>query len=360
MKVPAARLPVALPKRTGQSFIIEGPSSPVAVLGVVAKALLRRAFYLLALSVVLFYAVHAMPGGAESAYRALDPALDADEIRRLMTLEGRDLPIWHRYLCWWQGRTASGCERWPGGGVLRGDLGYSRAFVRPVWPLLAERLTNTLRYMIPAVGLGLLGSVLFGLWAARTVGRWPDRLISAATFVGQSAPLHWTALLAIVGAAIYWPLFPPGGIAGVDDDSWLDLAHHAALPVACLAGYHAAVWTRYLRLELLSVEARPFVTAARAKGLPEHIVWYRHILPNAIVPLITSVSLVLPSVFSGALVIEKVFSYPGVGLLMIDSVQQQDHLTAMVVFLIYAALAMTATSLADGLVRQLDPRARSP
>ena len=296
-----------------------------------------------------------MPGGAAGAYRALDPSLSASELERLLALEGLDRPIHERYRCWLFGRAASGCRVWPGGGILRGDLGFSRVHQRPVAVLLADRLLHTLRLMMPALLIALLGATVAGVWAAQFEGRWPDKVIGAASILGQSTPVQWGALMAILIGAIYLRAFPPGGIAGVDDNSWLRHMHHAALPVLVLAAYYGAFWTRYLRLELLAVLRRPFVTAARAKGLTSREVWRRHVLPNALVPMVTSVSLMLPAVFSGVLVVEQVFSYPGMGLLMFESIREQDPLTAMVVFLLYAGLAMLATALSDLCVRWLNP-----
>ncbi len=316
---------------------------------------LVRGLYLFVLSVVLFYAVHAMPGGARGAYLALHPDLSSEEVERLLTIEGFDRPIAARYRCWWLGRTAAGCGYWPGGGVLRGDFGYSRLDGRSVGGLLAERWPRTLTLMVPAMMLALLSATGFGFWSARRAGRWPDRLVSIATFGAQATPLHVAAAFAIVVGALYGGFFPPGGAGPVEPSSSLSHIRYAVLPILCLAGYFGAIWTRYLRLELLVVAGRSYVTAARAKGLSEGQVWLRHILPNALTPMLTSVVLAIPSVFSGALVIESVFSYPGIGLLMFDSVRLQDHLTAMVAFLMYAAAAMVATTVGDGLVRWLHP-----
>ena len=317
----------------------------------------RRAAFLFALSFVLFSAVDMMPGGAAGAYRALDPQLSRQEVERLVALEGGNRPLLTRYRCWWLGQQASACGFWPSRGLLFGDLGFSRVYQRPVADLLGERIGRTFLLMVPAFLLALAGAVRLGLWSAP--GGWPDRAISAATFVGQSLPLQWAGLMAILVGAVYTGAFPPGGVSGIDDDSWWRRVHHLVLPVTCIAAYHGAYWTRYLRLELRSVLQRPFVHAARAKGLTETEVWRRHILPNALVPMLTSVGLSLPSLFSGALVIEQVFSYPGIGLLMFESVREHDHLTATVVFVIYAGLAMLATSLADGLVGRLHPATRS-
>ena len=320
-------------------------------------SVLRRIAFLGALSVALFYAIHGMPGGAGAAYRALDPSLTTEEVERLLTLEGLDQPIHRRYGCWLLGRGASGCARWPARGVLRGDLGHSRVYHQPVTSVLRVRLVSTLALMLPALALAVVASIGLGLWAATREGRWSARVIGALTFVGQSTPLQWGALMAILVGSVYAGVFPPGGAHSIDRATLASRLHHAALPTVCLAAYHSAFWTRYLRLELLRVSSRPFVIAARAKGLTEGQVWRRHVLPNAMVPMLTSVALSLPSVFSGVLVVEQVFSYPGMGLLMYESVLEQDHLTAMVVFLAYAALAMVTTWLADALLFWLHPEA---
>ncbi|MEO1334584.1 MAG: ABC transporter permease [Myxococcota bacterium] len=343
--------------RTGRRFIIDDRRSPVALVRQVTSALIRRVAYICALSVVLFCVIHAMPGGLAGVYRTLDPNLTQAEIDRLLTLEGRNHSVLQQYRCWCLGRTVDGCERWPGGGILRGDLGFSRRFQRPVVDLLMERLGHTIRIMVPAILLAILIAVVCGWGAARWEGRWIDRSIRVVTVALQSAPLQWSGLMAILVGAIYLSVFPPGGVTDFGQDTWRSRFWHAVLPVLCLSAYYGAFWTRYLRMALLSAAARPHVTAARAKGLSEIQVWRHHIVPQGLVPMLTSISITIPSVFSGVLVIEKVFSYPGLGLLMFDSIRFQDPLTAMVGFLLYAMLAMLATVAADALVGWLHPEA---
>ncbi|MEM7675717.1 MAG: ABC transporter permease [Myxococcota bacterium] len=310
-----------------------------------------------ALSFVLFCVIHAMPGGRAGVYRTLDAEMTQAEIERLLALEGRNGTLVAQYRCWWFGRDASGCQRWPGGGIFWGDLGYSTHFQRPVADLLIERLTHTIRIMGPALVLSVMLALILGTAAARWEGHGLDRVIRAATVLSQSSPLQWSGLMAIFIGAIYLGVLPPGGITEVGRDTIASRLRHTVLPVLCLTAYYGAFWTRYVRLALLSAAARPHVMAARAKGLSEAQIWQYHILPLGLVPMLTSVSLTLPSIFSGVLVIESVFSYPGLGLLMFDSIRHQDSLTAMVGFLLYAGTAMFATAVADAAVGWLHPEA---
>jgi peptide/nickel transport system permease protein len=280
------------------------------------------------------------------------------EIDRIRALRGLDRPIASRYACWVLGQRNSTCTWWPSGGLIAGDLGWSSVHHLPVARVVAERLPNTLRIMLPALLLGLLLAIPMGVSAAAHRDRWIDRAINAFSFVGTAAPVHWVALLFVLVFAVELRWLPTGGVRRVQDPSLGSLLVHMILPVTVAAIFFAGRWARHLRSAMLEVMHADFIETARAKGISERAVLYRHALRNALLPLITEVTQALPPLFSGTLVIERIFSYPGIGLLIFESVEQDDHLVAVVVVLISAAVTMGAMLVADVAYYFADPRTR--
>lgn len=311
-----------------------------------------------ALSLGLFYLVQAVPGSPEEMRLGQNPDLSAEALARLRAQQGLDLPTATRYRCWLLGRGAT-CPHWPSAaGVLGGDLGWSRVHQAPVATLVGRRMGLTLALMGPAFGLSILLSVLLGSAAARRPGGGWDRFARGLVAFGLAVPAHWLALLLVLGLSVHLRWFPAGGVERYDAPGLGSRLHHLALPVLVLSVYYVARWTRFVREALGRAAVAPYLDAARAKGLSARAVWWRHALPNALFPLLTVVAQSMPVLFSGALVVERVFAYPGMGLLVFESVEGQDDLVAVTVFLIYAALTFVASALADLGYAWLDPRAR--
>jgi peptide/nickel transport system permease protein len=307
-----------------------------------------------ALSAGLFALVHVLPGSPEAELLAGHPELSADDAARRAALAGLDLPLATRYRCWLLGRNPA-CPRWPNAdGLLQGELGWSTRHQRPVRALLQERLPNTLSLMLPALGLSVLLAVGLGVLAA-TRGRW-DRAVAGVAAVGLALPAHWLGLVAILVFAVGLGWLPSGGVQGFEGGG---RGPYLILPVGVLSVYYVGRFTRYVRAALREELGKPYLDTARAKGLTEAQVILRHALPNALIPLVTVVAQSLPVLFSGALVVERVFAYPGMGLLIFESVEERDHLAAVTVFLIYAGLTFLAAGLADVIYQALDPRTRS-
>lgn len=325
----------------------------------VARRLAFAAVLLLALSMGLFYLLHVLPGSPEEALLASNPDLRAEDIERIRTLRGLDRPIPERYFCWLFGQNAPSCAYWPSErGILGGDLGFSHVHKLPVAEVLAARLPRTMGLMIPAFAIALLAAIGLGAWSALRRGRPIDRLVSVLCFTGMSLPVHWISLMLILIFAVYLGLFPAGGVRSPLDDSFADLLHHAVLPISVLSLGFAARWTRFVRASMLEVLNQDFVRTARAHGLSERQVLLRHVLPNALLPLVTVVAQSAPVLFSGALVVESVFSYPGMGVLILESIVEHDHLAAIVSCLIYAGCALFFALAADLAYAAIDPRIR--
>lgn len=310
------------------------------------------------LSFVSFALLHAMPGDVEEQILAQNPSLSAEQIDRIRSLRGLDRSVGERYGCWLVGAHDGLCSWWPGGeGLVFGDLGWSSVHREPVSALLKRRFAISFSLMFPALLLSLVIAVPLGAYAAARPK--VDRWVRATTFLGLSMPAHWTSLAAVFVFAVRLGWLPASGVVAIGDDGILSRLAHAVLPVGVLVVVFVSRWSRFVREATLAALAEDYVVAARAKGLDERRVLWRHAVPNALFPLITVVTQSLPLLFSGALIVERIFAFPGVGLLIFESVSQQDHLVAMVVFLVYAAVTMIAMALADTLYAWADPRTKA-
>jgi peptide/nickel transport system permease protein len=248
--------------------------------------------------------------------------------------------------------------------AARGDLGYSVSRHATVGRVLASALPNTLLLMGIALVLGVAGGVAAGAWQ----GWRPDSALARVTdrlgLVALSVPEFVLALLLMLGPALALGLFPvggmrqefgPTGIAGV-----VDLLHHAALPALSLAIVLGAVVARHQRAAMREVRDAEFVRAARAKGIPERRILLRHALRNALVPVLTLGGVLLPSLVGGAFLVEKVFAWPGMGLLTVDAVLGRDYHLVVGSVLVTSVGVVAGTFLADVALLWADPRVRRP
>lgn len=314
----------------------------------------------LALTAILFALLHAMPGSPEELLLATNPDLVGEDVERVRHLRGLDLPAATRYRCWLLGRSAA-CPGWPTErGLLAGELGWSVRHRASVADLVSRRLLNTLWLMGPTLVLALLGAVLLGTRAALRPGGPSDRVARAVASLGLAMPAHWLGLLVILTFAVGLGWLPAGGVQSLHAPGAASRAVHLVLPVSVLATYYLARWTRYVRRAMRAELGAPHLDTARSLGMSERAVIWQVALPGALFPLATVVAQSTPVLFSGALVIERVFAYPGMGLLIFESVEGHDYLVAITVFCVYAAVTFAASGLADALYFVLDPRARRP
>jgi peptide/nickel transport system permease protein len=305
---------------------------------------------LLILSVLLFFMVRAAPGGPLAAAER-NPNISREQIELLKKKLGLDQPLPIQFVKWL-------------GGVFQGDLGESIKFHRPVSVMIAERIPNTLLLVGIAFLITLLIALPVGILSARRPYSFFDYFATTLTFIGQSVPVYWLGLALILvfyvnlkNPATGMPLFPSGGMNSVGQEHNLgDLLWHLVLPVTALSAEWAAWYSRFLRSNMLDVMHEDYVRTARAKGLVERVVYYKHALRNAILPLVTLIALDLPSLFAGALFVETIFSWPGMGRLFWDAARGRDYPVLLGVVLIDAILIVGANILADLLYGVLDPR----
>jgi peptide/nickel transport system permease protein len=278
--------------------------------------------------------------------------LTAEDIERLRRNLGLDRPILLQYLSWL-------------GDLIRGDLGVSMIDGRRISALILDRLPNTLVLTSLALVLGGSVAVLLGVLAARHRGKTVDRLIVAMSVVGFSVPQFWLGLVLVLLFAIQFrswglPALPSSGAVGaVAGGDLLDRLAHLVLPVGVLAFFYLCVWSRFMRSSMLEVLSQEYMVTARAKGLSERRAIYSHALRNALLPLITIVGLELPGLVSGSLLVEVVFSWPGIGSLTYQRALQYDFTTVMGLTTVAAIMVVFGNLLADVLYGIVDPRIRA-
>lgn len=316
-----------------------------------AARLAQGAVVVFLVATVVFFLVHAAPGDPFAT--ALENPNVTEQVRaRWRAAYGLDRPVGEQYVRY----LAS---------VARGDLGWSFSRQRPVRDVLAAALPNTLVLAGTALVLAYALGIALAVVQARAPGSWTDRILGGISLFFYAMPDFWLALMVMLIFAFYLELFPvAGAVDPVVHDALplgarlLDRLRHIVLPAGTLALLASAGIARYQRAELLGVLPEEYVRAARARGVPEWRVLVRHALRNALVPTVTLLGLSLPVLLTGTVFVERVFAWPGMGLVALDAVAARDYplVTATV---IVAAAAVTAGSiLADILYRVVDPRVR--
>lgn len=304
---------------------------------------------LLVLSFTFFF-VHLAPGDPTSLFQ--DPRVGPEHARDLRRIWGLDRPLAEQYLVWLESV------------LLEGDWGSSYVHQRPVTEVIRARLPATVLLAGTALTLQFGLGLLIGVSAARRPDSATDHLLRSASLVFYSLPVFWTALMALLLLSYKWSLFPSGHMLSIGADvlSWQDrlgdLLYHLALPVAVLTVAGAGAVARFTRNSMLEVLGADYIRTARAKGLPERRVIWVHALRNAATPLVQLLGLSLPFLLSGSLVIEVVFSWPGLGRLMYDSILARDYPVILAATALSGALVIAGNLLADLLQFVVDPRVR--
>ena len=324
------------------------------------------------LSIVFFALVNLAPGGPLSGYgqaRRIPPQ-EAAKLKRQL---GLDKPLPFQYVVWLVGNDwmkvdlngdgipdSYGTRR----GVLRGDFGYSFRTRQPVLQEIGLRVPNTLYLMSVTLFVALAIAIPSGVISALKQYSPFDFTVTTLAFAGQALPDFWLGLILIIVFYVWLhnpvtgePLLPSGGIYTIGASfSITDRLAHLAMPVAAGALGWLAWYSRFLRSSMLDVIHQDYLRTARAKGVPERTVIFKHALRNALIPLITLLALDLPYIFGGAVFIEMIFSWPGMGLLYYQAVLQRDYPVLMAVLVIGAMFIIVSNLLADILYAYLDPR----
>jgi peptide/nickel transport system permease protein len=314
-----------------------------------ARYLIRRTLQivplLLGISVVLFAVIQAAPGGPEGALleagRFIDPEVIESYRRRL----GVDQPVPVQYARWL-------------GAALRGDLGISFSTTRPVAALIAERLPATIELMGAAFLLAAVVAFALGIFSAVRQYGWADYAATGASFVGIAMPVFWLALILQLVFAVRLGWLPVAGTSTVGATSLGDHLAHLVLPAIVLSFRYIAGWSRYLRASMIGALRTDYIRTARAKGLPERAVVGRHALRNALIPVVSIMALDLAGLFSGAVITETVFAWPGIGRLFVQAMFARDYPLLMGILLLGSAMVVVFNLIADLVYGVLDPRIR--
>jgi len=295
------------------------------------------------MSLVIYALIGLMPGDPVDLMIASNPHLTAADVVRLKALYGLDKPLLERYAAW-------------AIAALHGDFGYSRLYAQPVLTVLLPRLGNTALLMGTSFVLTLALAWPIGLIAARRPGSWLDDVANFASFATISVPSFWLALMLILVFAVQLGWLPPGGATTIGVGGVTDRADHLVLPVITLTLVNFGPQLRYMRAAMIDTLDHDYIRTARAKGAGEARILTRHALRNALIPLITIVALSFGSLFSGALVTETIFSYPGMGKLIYDAVLGNDYNLALAGLLFATLMTLLANFAADIAYAAADPR----
>ncbi|HEU5412586.1 MAG TPA: nickel ABC transporter permease [Candidatus Angelobacter sp.] len=250
---------------------------------------------------VVFMLIHLVPG--DPIQQMLGEGASAADLQAARHAYGLDVPVGQQYVNYWKG-------------VLHGDLGRSFRFDQPVSKLVLQRYPQTLQLTVASMIVALLISIPAGVRSARRRNQWDDRLLSFVSLLGLSFPNFALGPILILFFAIYLGLLPVSGSGS---------PAHLVLPAITMGGALAAILTRMVRTAMLEELSQDYIRTARAKGLPENVVVYKHALRNALVPVLTVVGLQFGALLAGAIVTETIFSWPGIGRLTIQAIGNRDY-----------------------------------
>jgi peptide/nickel transport system permease protein len=314
-----------------------------------SKYFIRRLLILIpvlaGISLVLFTILALAPGDPFEEL-ATNPNVPPEVRMNLRAQFGLDDPIAVRYLRWF---TA----------MLKGDWGFSFVSRVNVVTLIMQRLPTTIAVIGSAQLLGLLIAIPIGVYSATRPYSLFDQIATTAAFLGFSLPTFFTGLLFILFFSIYldWlPFIYRADITASGWRWWWEHIRQAIMPVAVLGLAQAASMTRFMRSAVLDVIQLDYVRTARAKGLAERITIVKHVVRNALIPVVTLISLQVPSIFAGALITEQIFRVPGIGSLLISSILANDTPVVMAITFVFSALVVIFSLIADLLYGWLDPR----
>jgi peptide/nickel transport system permease protein len=318
------------------------------ILAAIGARLAKTVAVILLIATVNFMLVHAAPGDPALVIAGQSGATDQRFLDTLRAEYGLDRPIAVQL-----GTYLSK--------VVRFDLGFSYRQQRPVLDLILERLPATLLLTLTAFSLALLGGTLLGLIAGTRAGRWSDTAVTIVSLVLYATPIFWLGLILVLIFSVRLGWLPAfgyetvgGGMTGFARA--LDILRHLVLPAATLGFFYLAVYARLMRASIIEVSHQDYVKTARAKGLTETQVIRRHMLRNALLPVITIAGVQAGTLVGGSIVVETVFAWPGLGRLIFEAVIQRDYPVLLGIFLVLSILVIAFNILTDILYRLVDPR----
>ena len=311
----------------------------------ILKRLMQAIPLLIGVSIIGFAMMHLAPGGPLAVY-TLNPTITAQDIERIKHVFGLDQPLHIQYLKW----------AW---GIFTGNWGTTFFGGRPVLDVILERMPATFLLMGSGMDVAVLIGMLIGILGA--VKRYSvfDYLATTGAMVALSFPTFWFGLMTIFIFALKLRWLPSGGMYTLGgEEGLLDLMTHLILPTMVLALVLVAQWSRYTRSSFLEVIHQDYIRTATSKGLSRGRILFRHAFPNAVAPLIALAGVQLPWLFSGALVTETIFGWPGMGRLFVDALTMKEYPVLMGMIMITAMAVIIGNLLADVINALIDPRIR--
>jgi peptide/nickel transport system permease protein len=310
--------------------------------------LVQGALLVLAVVVLNFVLVHAAPGDPVETIAGASGGMSPELMAQLRTQFGLDKPLVVQlgiYL----------------GKILRGDFGYSYFFNLPVVSLIADRIPATLLLVLSSVLLAFVVGTTLGVLSSRRPNGVLSQFITVLSLVGFAAPVFWMGIMLVILFASVWPILPVSGMRAIDSSGggWrdvIDVLHHLILPTLTLALVYLAQYSRLARSSMLDVLGADYIRTARAKGLAERVVLYKHALRNALLPVVTVLGLQFGNVLAGAILVETVFNWPGLGRLAFESVLRRDYPTILGVLVFASIVVVVMNLLTDLAYRLIDPR----
>ncbi len=293
-------------------------------------------------SALTFFFVNLAPGGPASVMRF---DVTAEQREALIKSMGLDRPVAQRYVVWVAG-------------AVRGDLGRSLLTDEPVIQRIGERLPNTLTLAGAALTLSVALGIPIGLIQALRRGSVLDHVLSFVSAIGLSVPVFWLGIVLILIFAVSLRLLPSAGVTGIAEDTLLDRFRHLVLPAVVLGTTVLPTVARFMRSAAMDVLHEDYIRTAASKGLPPHLVLTRHVLRNALIPVVSAIGALVPRLLGGTVVTEAVFSWPGMGRLALEAAQGRDYPLITGLTVVVAAIAVATSLLVDLAYTRIDPRIR--
>jgi len=317
----------------------------------IARRLLYGVILLAGVLVLNFFLIHAAPGDPAETIAGVMGGATAKMLAEIRTSYGLDKPLVTQLVIYLEH-------------IAHGDLGMSYYFNQPVMELIAARVGPTILLVLAAQVFAITSGVAMGVFAARKPSGPLSAFIAVLSTIGYAAPVFWTGIMLVILFASIWPIFPVDGMTSARFTGGYfayvgDVLYHLVLPAFTLAIIFLAQYSRLSRASMIDVLGADYVRTARAKGLSESKVVFKHALRNALLPIITVAGIQFGNLISGALLVESVFNWPGMGRLAFDSVLRRDYPTLLGILFFAALMVVVANLLTDLSYRFADPRIRT-
>lgn len=314
----------------------------------ILKRVIQSIFILIGVTIIIFTLVHMAPG--DPLLQSMDPSVSVEIREEMLRDMGYYDPIYVQYFKWL-------------GRLSNGDLGYSIKYKKPVFNVIGEYLPNTFLLGFASLILSIVIAIPAGIISAIKKNTIFDYIVTTISFIGLSIPAFFFGLLMIKWFAYDLNIFPISGMITVGEnltgiDKWKDMGMHLVLPAVVLALLQTATLMRYTRSSMIEVIDQDYIRTARAKGVSEKKVINTHAFRNALISIITIITMQIPFLFSGAVLTETIFVWPGIGRINYDAIIGRDYPLIMGIMLLLAVIILLSNLLADILYAVVDPRIR--